>query len=112
MNNVFIAEVCHEANRAYCRTLGDFSQPAWVDAPEWQRNSAINGVNFHVDNPGSLPSASHDNWLAEKIASGWKYGLIKDPELKEHPCCVPYEELPDDQKKKDKLFIAVVEALK
>ena len=60
MNNVFIAEVCHEANRAYCRTLGDFSQPAWVDAPEWQRNSAINGVNFHVDNPGSLPSASHD----------------------------------------------------
>ena len=112
MNNVFIAEVCHEANRAYCRTLGDFSQPAWVDAPEWQRNSAINGVNFHIDNPGSPPSASHDNWLAEKIASGWKYGPIKDPELKEHPCCVPYEKLSDDQKKKDKLFIAVVEALK
>lgn len=112
MNNVFIAEVCHEANRAYCRTLGDFSQPAWVDAPEWQRNSALNGVNFHLDNPGSPPSVSHENWLAEKIAAGWKYGSVKDSERKEHPCCVPYEQLPEAQKKKDKLFIAIVEALK
>jgi hypothetical protein len=35
-----VARVCHEANRAYCQTLGDNSQPAWDDAPEWQKDSA------------------------------------------------------------------------
>jgi len=112
MQSTFIAEVCHEANRAYCRTLGDLSQPAWVDAPEWQRNSAINGVNFHLDNPNAGPSASHENWLREKIADGWKWGPIKDPERKEHPCCIPYDQLPEAQKRKDALFIAIVHALK
>lgn len=107
-----IARVCHEANRAYCQTLGDDSQPTWELAPEWQRESATNGVKFHLDNPGSLPSRSHEEWLKEKEATGWKYGPVKDPEKKEHPCFVPYDQLPPEQRLKDKLFIAVVEALR
>ena len=59
-----IAEVCHEANRAYCEAMGDNSQVDWGSAPEWQRSSAVNGVKFHVANPGSGPSASHESWLA------------------------------------------------
>jgi hypothetical protein len=46
--------------------------------------------------------------LAEKKADGWVYGEVKDPEKKEHPCLVEYEELPKDQQAKDSLFIAVV----
>lgn len=107
-----IAIVCHEANRAYCLALGDTSQPSWADAPEWQRASARNGVRFHIENPGSPPSASHDSWLEEKRATGWKFGPVKDPEKKEHPCFVPYNELPAEQQRKDALFIAVVEALR
>ncbi len=110
MDNVSIAQICHEANRAYCATIGDFSQPSWANAPDWQKNSAINGVNFHLDNPDALPSQSHDNWLAEKVADGWKYGPVKDPAKKEHPCCVPYDQLPPEQRRKDALFIAVVNA--
>jgi hypothetical protein len=107
-----IAEVCHAANRAYCATLGDYSQDAWADAPEWQRASAVNGVRFHVDNPDAKPSHSHESWLAEKEAAGWKFGPVKDAETKEHPCCVPYDELPTEQKAKDALFIGVVHALR
>ena len=29
-----IAEACHEANRTYCQTIGDDSQPAWAAAPD------------------------------------------------------------------------------
>ncbi len=112
MNNIDIAQVCHEANRAYCKTIGDFSQPSWDDAPDWQKTSAINGVNFHLDNPDASPSQSHDNWTAEKVAAGWKYGPVKNPETKEHPCCVPYDELPLEQRLKDRLFISVVHALR
>jgi hypothetical protein len=106
-----IAKVCHEANRAYCQSIGDDSQATWLDAPTWQRQSAENGVLFHLENPDAKPSDSHDNWLREKMADGWKYGPTKDPAKKEHPCYVPYAMLPEEQRKKDALFIAIVHAL-
>lgn len=106
-----IARIVHEANRAYCYTIGDNSQPTWDDAPDWQKQSAINGVVFHHDNPSAGPSASHEDWLTKKIKDGWKYGLVKNPDTKEHPCCVPYDQLPEDQKKKDALFVAIVKSL-
>lgn len=106
-----IAMVCHEANRAYCRALGDESQPAWENAPDWARESAINGVQFHLDNPLSSPIDSHENWMREKVEAGWVYGEVKDPEAKTHPCLLPYHALPEEQRLKDSLFIAVVRAL-
>lgn len=106
-----IAAVTHEANRAYCAQLGDHSQPSWASAPLWQRMSAINGVEFHLYNPLANPIDSHANWASEKYRDGWKYGPVKDPSRKEHPCLVPYEELPLEQRRKDNLFIAVVRAL-
>lgn len=107
-----IAEVAHETNRIYCQTINDFSQPSWQDASEWQKNSAINGVAFHIANSDAGCSGSHENWLKQKYADGWKYSEVKDPEKKEHPCCVPYDELPPEQKVKDALFVGVVRAMK
>ena len=107
-----IAQVAHQTNKAYCESIGDSSQPNWDDAPEWQRDSAVNGVIFHIDNPDAGPSASHESWLDEKVADGWVYGPVKDPEKKEHPCIVPYDELPEEQKIKDTLFLNVVNAMK
>ena len=112
MDAVKIAEVAHETNRAYCETIGDFSQPSWHNAPDWQAKSAINGVQFHLDNPDAGCSGSHENWLKEKTEAGWKYGEVKDPEKKEHPCFVPYRNLPAEQRVKDALFVGVVRALK
>ncbi len=106
-----IAKVCHEANRAYCATLGDSSQPPWEDAPAWQRESAIKGVDHALANAGAKPSDSHQSWLREKEAAGWKYGPVKDPEKREHPCFVAYDQLPPEQRAKDALFLAVVRAL-
>lgn len=111
MDHEAIAKVCHEANRAYCQTIGDDSQPVWESAPQWQRDSAINGVAFTHANPDAPPSASHDSWLAEKKATGWKYGAVKNPEAKEHPCFVSYEQLPPEQRAKDALFQGVARAL-
>ena len=111
MNIEQIAQVAHETNRAYCEATGDRSQLPWDAAPAWQKESAINGVKFHINNPASTPADSHENWLKEKIASGWTYGVVKDVVEKKHPCCVPYENLPAEQKVKDALFIGVVRAL-
>lgn len=109
-----IASVCHEANRQYCTTIGDYSQPAWDSAPAWQKNSAYAGVDFHLQALESgaepPPSASHDSWLAQKRAEGWKYGPTKNPETKEHPCFVSYDQLPVEQRIKDYIFAAIVKA--
>jgi len=111
MDDAQIARVAHEINRAYCQALGDNSQQPWETAPDWTRLSAINGVAFHRANPDASPSHSHEQWLAEKVAAGWSWGPVKDPEKKEHPCCVAYGDLPVDQKAKDYLFRATVHAL-
>jgi hypothetical protein len=103
------ARAAHEANAAYCNAIGDASQPSWKDAPDWQKSSAINGVVGAL--AGDTPEQSHERWSAEKVAAGWKYGPVKNPDAKEHPCLVPYHELPPSQVVKDDLFIAVVDAM-
>lgn len=106
-----IAASAHEANRAYCRSFGDTSQPRWDEAPDWQKQSAINGVKFHLANPNADASASHENWFKEKQADGWSYGPVKDPENKRHPCFVPFAELPIEQQIKDHIFRSVVHGM-
>jgi hypothetical protein len=107
-----IAKVCHEANKAYCEGIGDNSQKSWDDAEQWQRDSAIQGVQFRLGNPLAPQSSQHDAWMNDKVNNGWVYGETKDTIAKTHPCIVPYDELPDEQKKKDALFQAIVDALK
>lgn len=108
ISRIEIARLCHEVNRAYCAALGDHSQASWEEAPDWQRDSALNGVNFAIDNPDAGPDASHNSWLAQKEREGWTYGKVKDPEKKTHPCYVPYDELPAEQKAKDYIFQSIV----
>lgn len=112
MDDTDIACVAHEVNRAYCAAIGDNSQLPWDEAPDWQRQSAIKGVEFVMANREAPPSASHDSWLEEKRAAGWTYGPVKNADLKQHPCFVPYDELPPEQKAKDYIFRATVLALR
>ncbi len=104
---LLIAEVTHEVNKAYCESLGDNSQVAWKEAPEWQKESAVLGVKLHLGNLEAGPEASHQSWRAQKERDGWKFGGIKDADKKEHPCMVPFEQLPRDQQAKDFIFRAV-----
>ncbi len=107
-----IAQVCHEANRAYCETIGDLSQQPWDISPGWQRDSAIEGVTKHLYGEITSPEQSHESWLKHKVDDGWVYGEHKDAVLKTHPCCVPYGDLPPLQRRKDHLFAAIVGALR
>ncbi len=107
-----IAMVCHEANRAWCEGNNDFSQKKWEDAEIWQQEAAIAGVKFRLENPDVPVSATHNDWMANKLADGWKYGPNKNMEIKTHPCLIPFDDLPEYEKKKDYLFQAIVKALK
>ena len=107
-----IAELCHQVNKAYCESIGDFSQPDFEDAPQWQKDSAINGVEAHLFSGGMTQEQSHESWMKEKLDSGWVYGEVKDPVAKTHPSIVPYNELPLEQRTKDYLFKAICDFYK
>lgn len=107
-----IARVCHEVNRAYCHSLADHTQLEWENAPTWQRESAIRGVQFRLKNSSATPADMHRNWCFDKLKEGWKYGPVKDVEKKEHPCLVPFADLPREQQAKDLIFSAIVSSLK
>ncbi len=109
---IIIAMVCHAANKAWCEAHEDYSQSPWEEAPLWQRESAVKGVEFRLANPEAPQSAQHEAWMADKVKDGWVYGEVKDAEAKTHPCIVAYEDLPELHKKKDALFQAIVDSLK
>ena len=69
------------------------------------------GVDLHTMGDFG-PEASHISWMNQKLDDGWKYGHVKYPEKKEHPCLVPFDQLPREQQAKDFIFRAVVHALR
>ena len=106
-----IARACHESNKVWCEANGDTTQKHWEYAEDWQKESALKGVAFRIDNPEAKEDSQHNAWMKDKVDAGWVYGETKDAEAKTHPCIVPFSELPSFQQKKDKLFCAIVDAL-
>jgi hypothetical protein len=105
-----IARVCHDANRAWQIATGDPApSPPWDDAPQWQRDSAVDGVRQAL--AGASPEELHEAWCDFKRADGWTHGAAKDAGAKTHPCLVAYADLPEEQRRKDALFGAIVSAL-
>ncbi|MEM7429890.1 MAG: RyR domain-containing protein [Pseudomonadota bacterium] len=102
------AEIYHERNAGYCAHLGDNSQQAWAKAPDWQKDSAIDGVLFHLEHGDAAPELSHKAWMAEKERNGWTHGEVKDAEAKTHPSMVPYDDLPESEQLKDIIFASTV----
>jgi hypothetical protein len=101
----------HEANRILCKALGDHSQKLWTDADDWQKESARKGVIKLTQDPDMTPRKIHESWMKDKVEDGWVYGPVKDPDEKEHPCMVPYDSLPPEQKLKDDLYLLIVRSM-
>ena len=57
-----------------------------------------------------LAQNNHDHWARKRMDEGWRYGLMRNDMKKEHPCLVPYDELPEPEKEYDRK--TVMEALR
>ncbi len=44
----------------------------------------------------------HEVWAQSRISQGWTYGEERSDVLKQHPCLIPYEELPEVEKAYDR----------
>jgi ryanodine receptor 2 len=50
-----------------------------------------------------LAENTHEQWAAQRIKDGWIYGPRRDDATRQHPCLVPYSELPDSEKEYDRI---------
>lgn len=85
--------------------------PEWSDAEDWMRASSIESVEFVLQNPDAGQGAQHEQWMEQKKRDGWVWGEIKDVDAKTHPMLVLFEELPEDERTKDAILIALAKAL-
>lgn len=104
-----IAQVCHEANRVIQSLNGEVANARWEMCSADLQESAVKGVQAALD--GATPIELHDSWVQTKLDQGWTYGLEKSELERTHPQMVAYEELPAEQRIKDHLFGAIVQAL-
>ena len=44
----------------------------------------------------------HDVWAQNRMEQGWVYGDERNDNLKQHPCLIPYEQLPEEEKDYDR----------
>ena len=111
MTTEAIARVAHCANRALCIAHGDLSQQSWETAPPWQHISTAESVEFLSRHPGASAVMLHEKRVVRKRGDGWRWGPVKDVAEKRDPCLVGWDELPELERAKDRLFLAVVRAL-
>ncbi len=55
-----------------------------------------------------LARNTHEIWARQRLSEGWRYGEHRDDETKQHPCLVPYDELPESERSYD---VVVAEGL-
>ena len=109
-----IAEVAHGANRALRRALGEETKlgrgRAWALLDTAFKQRLADGVDQQRLEPVS-PEVCHERWMAAMQNSGWVHGETQDLIMMTHPNLLPWDELPEEQRAKDRLFIAIIAAL-
>ena len=44
----------------------------------------------------------HDNWAQSRLNEGWTYGPERNDTIKQHPCLIDYDDLPEIEKDYDR----------
>ena len=50
----------------------------------------------------ALAENVHDTWAKGRMDAGWTWGPVRDDVKKQHPCLIPYANLPESEKAYDR----------
>jgi RyR domain len=107
-----VAEECHVAVCGLQRIQHDPApSPDWPFLNDDQRRIASEAVR--MIRSGATPSAQahHEWWFGEMTAAGWAQAAKYDPAARVHPNLVHWDDLPEGERDKDRMFLAVVRVM-
>lgn len=88
------------ANRHPARDIGN--KLSLIPATVAPRTAAAIPFRLTPAELERLALVEHDRWMAERRGSGWRYGSPRDDARKLHPSLIPWAELPESEREKDR----------
>jgi hypothetical protein len=89
-----------EQNRANVRDIADkLALAGYVMVPA---RGSEDGVALPAAVIEELAEREHERWMEAKLAAGWEHGEPTDPRARRHEALVPWSELPESQRVKDR----------
>jgi hypothetical protein len=67
--------------------------------PKEEKEAILAVIHQNLD---LMAEEEHNGWWDTKRADGYRYGPVKDPVNREHPLMIPYSQLPESEKDKDR----------
>ena len=76
-------------------------------------NKGFKPLALHLDDEEveTMARVEHLRWSWEKRLNGWSYGKTKDDKKKIHPGLIPYDELDEPEKEKDRELVRLIPAI-
>jgi hypothetical protein len=105
-----LPESLKASNRAFADRIGrKLEASGWSIAPDPLINPASIPCAFAADELEALAKMEHDGWCQALLRDGWRRGgPVKDSERKLHPLLVPWDELPEGERDKDREAVAAI----
>ena len=102
-----LAEADKEDNRAAARRIPEvlalIGLALQKDGDGTARTAPDGELEAQLDrNMERLAEAEHLGWLEQRRRNGWRYGETRDDARKSHPAMLPYAQLPEREKGKDR----------
>jgi RyR domain len=92
-----------ESNRDQVgHTAAKLDQLGCAVVPAAAEEARDGGVEFSPDEVELLAEAEHERWMSERSAAGWTRAGTEDGAGWTHPSIVPWHELSDAEKEKDR----------
>lgn len=96
-----------ESNRAAARRISEVLAVAGLDTDEGvasaeEEATARATIELRVE---ALADAEHRHWTAERWENGWRYGPVRDDALKVHNCLVPFAQLDEADRERNRVQV-------
>lgn len=75
------------------------------------RSEATRDFRFHGDEVEMLAELEHERWVLERERGDWTFGDTRDNVAKRHPDLVPWEELTEGSRQKDRETVVAIPGL-
>jgi hypothetical protein len=98
-----LAEGVRNANRALAGDIGwKLNRIGATVAPIIGAEERFDFSSVELE---ALAEHEHERWTDDRRRAGWRFGAVRDDKAKRHPSMVPWGELPEAEKHKDRAAV-------